>query len=525
MVMIQVVIAEVDLNEREETGAEVGIQDSFLFDRGLATPIGYNFVPSNLPNATDVVALASRGVLGGQGFSALGVGRNSAAAGFPGMVLSASNESISVLIRALESSSRMQVLSRPQIMTMHNVPASILVGQRVPRVTDISQTASGTTSSTTLDDVGLSLGVIPRVTPDGLIVMDLEVAKSSVGDVAAGIPIGVSDGTTINSPIYADTTAITTLSARDGQTIVFSGLITKERIDAYRGVPFLSSIPILGRMFRFDQHAEERKELLIFLTPHIVYSGEDEQVDWINATESERMSWCLADVVEIHGNVGLSPGRPGVWSPKECPVIFPDGDPGMLHESPNPVRREDMGRPFVSPEETIPARPFVDPNAQGNRPFIEPQQSMKPISNGSEPTPAVHDPSARFEQSRSVRPASHTQSAPRNGTIAPGLRRELNGNFPRFSVQQPAQQASEGQPTQGQPTQGQPAWGNYRQQPDYSGRQTTSQTSTGRTPARGTYQSFGTRNDQGATQPVGPQTGYDQTSQQRVNSNQPVVWR
>ena len=261
-------------------------------------------------------------MVGGQGFSAFGLGRNSAAAGFPGLVLSASNESVSLLIRALESSSRVQILSRPQIMTLHNVPASILVGQRVPRVTDIAQNATGTTSSTTLDDVGLSLGVIPRVTPDGLIVMDIEVANSEVGDVAAGIPIGVQDGVTINSPIYDDTTAITTLTARDGQTIVFSGLIDKERSDVYRGVPFLSTIPIVGRLFRFDQHAEERSELVIFLTPHIVNSGEEEQVDWINATESERMSWCLADVIEMHGNVGLSPGRPGVWSPKECPVIF-----------------------------------------------------------------------------------------------------------------------------------------------------------------------------------------------------------
>jgi type II secretion system protein D len=477
MVMIQVVIAEVTLGEREETGAEVGIQDSFLFDRGLATPVGYDFVPSNLPNATDAVALASRGVLGGQGFSALGLGRTSASAGFPGMVLSASNESISVLIRALESSTRMQVLSRPQIMTMHNVPASILVGQRVPRVTDINTNASTTTSSTTLDDIGLSLGVIPRVTPDGLIVMDLEVAKSSVGDPAAGIPIAPG----VNSPIYADTTAITTLSARDGQTIVFSGLISKERTDAYRGVPFLSSIPILGRMFRFDQHAEERTELLIFLTPHIVYSGEEEQIDWINATESERMSWCLADLIELHGNVGLSHGRPGVWSPKECPVIFPDGDPngGVLHESPNPVRREDLSRPFVSPEESIPARPFVDPNARENRPFIEPvRQSTRQDGEGDQPTPAVHDPSARFQQFRSVQPASHNRTVPSRQPNS-DLRREFNGNYPRLIPSESSRPRSE-------------------------------------------YQPDG-RND--PARPSGPQTGYDQTSQQPVRTNQPMVWR
>lgn len=403
MIMIQVMIAQVMLDEREETGAELGIQDSFLFDRGLAQPggaIGYNFVPSALPNGTDTLALGSRGVLGSQGFSAFGVGRTSAAAGFPGLVLSASNESISLLMRALESSSRVQMLSRPQIMTMHNVPASILVGQRVPRVTDVTQNVGGTTSGTTLDDIGLSLGVIPRVTPDGLIVMDVEVAKSSVGDPAAGIPIAVQDGVAINSPIYSDTTAITTLSARDGQTIVFSGLIDKERSDSYRGVPFLSTIPVVGRLFRFDQHNETRSELLIFLTPHIVHSGEVEQVDWINATESERMSWCLADVIEMHGNVGLSPGRPGVWSPKECPVIFPDGAP--MHESPMPIRSIDEGRPFVAPEEAGTGRPHVEPNPVQGRPHINtPTRVIQP----NHPTPA-----AELGPSNGVQAASHSST-------------------------------------------------------------------------------------------------------------------
>ncbi len=150
--------------------------------------------------------------------------------GFPGLVLSAANESINILIRALVRKSRVQVLSRPQIMTLNNVPASVLVGQRIPQITDFQTTTAGNTvNSVELVDTGVSLGVIPRVTPDGLIIMDLEANDSKAGDPADGITIGVQDGVPIQSPIYDDMTAITTIAARSGQTVVFGGLITSER--------------------------------------------------------------------------------------------------------------------------------------------------------------------------------------------------------------------------------------------------------------------------------------------------------
>ncbi len=144
MIMIQVVVCLVRLDDNEEMGVELGIQDSLLFDRstaagGLLNP-GFDFVNSALGNADSAESLATRGLLAGQAFGAFGVGRSSASEGFPGLVLSASNESINILIRALVSKSRAQVLSRPQIMTLNNVPASVLVGQRVPQITDFQTT-------------------------------------------------------------------------------------------------------------------------------------------------------------------------------------------------------------------------------------------------------------------------------------------------------------------------------------------------------------------------------------------------
>ncbi len=395
MIMIQVVVCLVRLSDNEEMGIELGIQDSMLFDRGsvasgLLDP-GFDFVNKPLGNAVP----AARGLLAGQAFGAFGVGRSSATQGFPGLVLSASNESISILIRALVNKSRAQVLSRPQIMTLNNVPASVLVGQRIPQITDFQTLATGgTVNSVDLVDTGVSLGVIPRVTPDGLIIMDIEANDSRVGDPAEGITIGVSDGIPIQSPIYDDITAITTIAARSGQTVVFGGLIQTNRTDTFRGVPFLAQLPVVGHLFRFDTHNDERTELIFFLTPHIVM--DDADIEMLNQREAERMSWCLADVIEVHGDPGFQSNMRDPWS-SGTPVIYPHIDPtaegtmippgaGTIvvpqpTESATPRNGQPGQEPFIlPPEQRTEGKPFVLPPDQRRegKPFILPPAERKP---------------------------------------------------------------------------------------------------------------------------------------------------
>jgi len=400
MIMIQVVVCLVRLNETEELGVELGLQDSLLFDRGVASAAGvvpgFNFVGQQLGNSGSAASLATREQLAGQGFGSFAVGRTSASEGFPGLVLSAANESINILIRALARKSRVQVLSRPQIMTLNNVPASVLVGQRIPQITDFQTTTAGNTvNSVELVDTGVSLGVIPRVTPDGLIIMDLEANDSKAGDPADGIVIGVQDGVPIQSPIYDDVTAITTIAARSGQTVVFGGLITNERGDTFRGVPFLSDIPVLGHLFRFDTTSEVRQELLFFLTPHIVM--EDEDIEELNQREADRMSWCLADVVQLHGDPGFGASRTDSWN-VGTPLIYPSVDPtaegaipmeGMeavpmpqdpqIYEEPTPStdarpwvvppdQRKENKSFILPPAEQVPSKPFIEKQGQSARP-------------------------------------------------------------------------------------------------------------------------------------------------------------
>lgn len=331
MVLIQVLIGQITLNNAQELGVELGIQDSLLFDRSvfannIAVP-GFNFNNQPLGNSSSATSLATRENVGGQAVSHFGVGRNNSTLGYGGLVLSASSESVNVLIRALQESRRLDVLSRPQVMTLNNQPAFVLVGQRVPFITGVNQTQFGVTNTTTLQNVGLLLGVTPRISPDGLVVMEIDAEKSELGPTEEGIPISINqNGDVIKSPIINTTTAQTTVSARSGQTVILGGLITKSRSTVTRQVPYLSSIPVLGNLFRFDGVNEERTELLIIMTPYIVNKVEDSE--WLNQVEGQRMSWCLADVVDLHGEAGLLGS--GLTEDKlPTQVIYPDRNPSV----------------------------------------------------------------------------------------------------------------------------------------------------------------------------------------------------
>ena len=354
-VMIQVLIAEVVLDNADEFGIELGLQDSLLFDRSLLSDIqtlttttqksdpsgittvteqkivsasntpGYNFTTNPLGNSGADTALANSNLVGGQGASNFGVGRINNELGFGGLVLSASSESVSVLIRALQECRRLDVLSRPQIMTLDNQSAFIQVGQRVPRITGTTINETGQVNNIQLEDVGLILGVTPRISPDGTVVMELDAEKSELGSQLEGIPVSISDGTVIKSPIVNVTTAQTTVSAASGETIVLGGLITKSKRTVNRRVPYLSDIPIVGCLFRYDSETKRKTELLIIMTPWVVRTPED--AERVKHREAARMSWCLGDVTSVHGDTGLyEVGNDATYTARPPEVVYPDKD-------------------------------------------------------------------------------------------------------------------------------------------------------------------------------------------------------
>lgn len=306
MVAIQVMIAEVGLNSTEEFGLELGVQDSIVFDRGLAgtSVIGYPFNQPGLGNSLTGAGLASREKLAGQSLLNLGVGRTNAGLGYGGLVLSAGNESINILLRALKDQGRLQVLSRPHLMTIDNLNARVQVGQKVPYITNSQINQIGNTQNTvTLQDVGIILEVVPRVGPDGLITMLVNVTNSSIGNEADGTVVATTpQGNPIRQAPINITESITTAIARSEQTVVLSGLLRTSKQFSKRGIPYLSDLPRLGPLFSFQSESQTRSELLIFLTPTIVQSHED--MAMYNQVEMDRMNWCFQDVMDLHGPIG-----------------------------------------------------------------------------------------------------------------------------------------------------------------------------------------------------------------------------
>lgn len=335
MVVVQTLIAEVSLGENNEFGVELGLQDALLFRRGIngttATPgFGFNNQPLPSTNAT-TQALQSAGTVGAQGLGNFAMGRTNSTLGYGGLVLSASSQSVSALVRALQQNKQLQVISRPQIQTLDNQLGRVQVGASVPYPTNVQTTTIGTSTGITLTDVGIILEVRPRTSPDGLVVMEVGAEKSQLGAEADGIAISVTANGTIRAPQILRTRAVTVVSARTGQTVILGGLITKSRENETRRVPYLSDIPILGNLFRYDRAVEGKTELLVFLTPYIVRNDED--IDFINAQEAARMNWCLSDVADAHGHVpGM--GGEGPWGQQSTPVIFPDEDPTGMKTMP-----------------------------------------------------------------------------------------------------------------------------------------------------------------------------------------------
>ncbi len=411
MVMIQVLIAQVTLDNADEFGVELGLQDSVLFDRSLigsptfvtrsittsdpSTGIqtttdvvvgadnipGFNFNNASIPlgSSGSDKALANPGAVGGQGITSLGLGRSNSTLGYGGLVLSASSDSVSALLRALSECRRVDVLSRPQIMTLDNQPAFLQVGQQVPRVTSSSVTATGTINTVTLDNVGIILNVQPRVSPDNLIVMQVDAEKSDLGPEDQGIPISIStSGQVIRSPFYNTTFAQTTVQAVEGQTIVLAGLITSNKSQDHRRVPYLSNLPLLGNLFRYDSVTQERTELLIVLTPHVVRNEDD--ADRIKQAEAARMSWCLGDIIKMNGPSGLRT-RKDEFTDNETNVVYPDIHPdgsSMSSDIPK-VFGEELPAPKVAPP--IPKAP-----QSSQSPVLPPQTSPQ------QPTPAKTPP-------------------------------------------------------------------------------------------------------------------------------------
>ncbi len=169
-------------------------------------------------------------------------------------------------------------------------------------------------------------------------------------------------------------------------------------------------------MFRFDRETEQRSELLIIMTPMLVTGDED--LEYVKQMESSRMSYCLADVVEMHGDVGLNPGY-GLWGPAVGPVIYPDLQP-TIDQFPTQSSIESGSGEVIVSERIISEEPMNQEAADSNGTML----------NGPTPVPTPMEPSAIEQVPAPELPSVIEEQAPASGATPPSVPAPRSGTRP-----------------------------------------------------------------------------------------------
>jgi general secretion pathway protein D len=167
-------------------------------------------------------------------------------------------------IRALQETGRLNVLSRPYILTRNNQKATITVGEEVPIATGTT-TVAGQTQTTIeyRNDIGIVLEVTPSINPEGLV--NMIVSPKITTRTAETVAISES----LNAETFATRSADTRVAVRNGQTIVIGGLIEDQLKETIKKIPLAGDVPVLGNLFKRTVKEKKKTELLIFLTPYV----------------------------------------------------------------------------------------------------------------------------------------------------------------------------------------------------------------------------------------------------------------
>jgi general secretion pathway protein D len=235
-VLIEAVIAEVDLNDDLQYGVQWALQNKY------GTP----------------TASFSGAVTGGL------------AAVFPGFNYALSAGSVAATLSALNSLSHVNVISTPSLMVLDNRTAKLQVGDQVP-ITTQSATSTVTAStaivnSITMQDTGVILSVTPRINESGRVQLDIEQEVSSVVATTTS---------SINSPTIQQRKVKTSVVVNDGEVVALGGMIQETTSKTSSQIPLLGSIPGIGAAFSNKDNSVQKTELLIMITPHIVRDGSE----------------------------------------------------------------------------------------------------------------------------------------------------------------------------------------------------------------------------------------------------------
>jgi general secretion pathway protein D len=258
-VLIDAKIYEIDLSGDMTFGVE-----SFLQKAGTTNPKvpAHQLLGSVAPDASGTVqAILTAGTMVGQ------------------------SRQLLAYLQANETNSKTKVLSSPSVIATDSIPASITVGDSVPTVSSIATSNvqqngnSLFTNSISNTSTGIGLNILARVNASGVVTMVIN------QNVTAPIPNPLaatgSAGSDINSPSFSQRNVSTQVTVQDGDTVAIGGIITDNATESLNGIPFLDRIPFIGFLFGTKTTTKQRTELIVFLTPRVIY----DTTQMLDATE------------------------------------------------------------------------------------------------------------------------------------------------------------------------------------------------------------------------------------------------
>ncbi len=228
---------------------------------------------------------------------------------------------LGVLARALQRQGGTNILSTPNLMTLDNEEASIMVGRTVPFVTG-QYTTSGDGASNPFqtierEDVGLTLKVRPQISEGGTVKLALYQEVSSI-DTAFSV--------SGNTPVTRKRALSTNVLVDDGQIIVLGGLLEDSIEDGTQAVPLLGDVPLIGNLFKYEKRKRTKTNLMVFLRPHIVRNAQDSQslsldrYNYMRAVQAglpDRSTWFSQDAGHVVLPQAAGQGKAGVMDLRE----------------------------------------------------------------------------------------------------------------------------------------------------------------------------------------------------------------
>lgn len=217
-------------------------------------------------------------------------------------------------LRAFADANRLTVLSTPRLMVKSGEEASFDVGTEIPTLS--SQTASVQQTEGTSNilqaiqyrKTGIILNIRPTVYSDNRV--DLEIRQ----EVSEALPIGSDDA--VQSPSIFNRAVSTSLSLRDGSSVLIGGLMSQRRTQGNGGVPYLKDVPLVGNLFKSTSRSGNKTELVLMIVPYIIDS--DEQATSLTRTIAERFQ--MLELPTLQEATPVVPSTPVLTTPDRAPV-------------------------------------------------------------------------------------------------------------------------------------------------------------------------------------------------------------